>query len=78
MVTHVLMLCQVEACRAEMEEDFEISTLSAGLMERVRDTLATRYNSYQSDKIFKNFYFEVGLKKLSILFSAMHHVHCIY
>ena len=26
----------------EMEEDFEIATLSAGLMERVKDTLTRR------------------------------------
>ncbi|WAR25161.1 hypothetical protein MAR_010865 [Mya arenaria] len=38
---------KVEECRVEMEEDFEIATLSAGLMERVRDTLNN--SRHQSD-----------------------------
>ncbi|KAL4226590.1 hypothetical protein ACF0H5_014574 [Mactra antiquata] len=36
---------KVEASRVEFEDDFEIGALSAGLMERVKDTLTQRHKS---------------------------------
>ncbi|KAH3892174.1 hypothetical protein DPMN_016286 [Dreissena polymorpha] len=36
---------KVEGCRLEMEDEFEIATLSTGLMERVKDTLTSRHES---------------------------------
>ena len=38
-----MVLLQIETFRAEMEEDFEISAISAGLMERIGEAITKRY-----------------------------------
>ena len=37
-----LLCVQIEESRVEMEEEVEVATLSAGLMERVKDALNNR------------------------------------